>query len=156
MVAPKFLALILVAALSLCLSCSGKKEPAPQTKPAPPDLAGEWRSDIESADRIITTSLYRIAQKEDTVELELVSTKSPAGAELVPAAMWLKAKGARQDDALRFAAVSWIAGKDTCRFQMRGDMDQGGKLLLHFPGDLCGEKSLPYTRVLYRPEAKTE
>ena len=154
--APKLLPLLFVAALSLSLSCGEKKQPAPQTKPAPLDLAGEWRSDIESADRIITTSLYRIAQKGDTIELELVSTKSPAGAELVPAGMWFKAKGARQDDALRFAAVLWIAGRDTCTFQMRGDMDIQGRLLLHFPGDLGGVKSLPYSRVLYRPEAKPE
>lgn len=154
--APKLLPLIFVAALSLCISCGEKKQPAPEKKPTPLDLAGEWRSDIESADRIITTSLYRIAQRGDTIDLELVSTKSPAGAELVPEGMWFKAKGARQDDALRFAAVLWIAGRDTCTFPMRGDMDIRGRLFLHFPGDLGGEKSLPYTRVLYRPEAKQE
>jgi hypothetical protein len=32
-------------------------------------------------------------------------------------------------------------------------MDKEGRLLLHFPGDLCGEKSLPFTRSLHRPEA---
>jgi hypothetical protein len=155
-VAIKLLPLLLLATLSLYLSCGEKKAQAPEKTQAPLDLAGEWRSDIESADRIITTSLYRIAQKGDTIELELVSTKSPAGAELVPAAMSLKAKGTRQNDALRFAAILWIAGRDTCTFQMRGDMDKTGRLLLHFPGDLGGEKSLPYTRVLYRPEAKPE
>jgi hypothetical protein len=152
----KLFPLVLVTSISLCLSCSAKKEPAPQATPSKPDLAGEWRSDIESADRIVTTAMYRIAQSSDTIELELVSTKSPTGAELVPTLMWFRAKGAWQSGALRFAAVSWIAGRDTCTFQLRGDMDKEGRLLLHFPGDLCGEKSLPYMRRLHRPEARPQ
>jgi hypothetical protein len=67
--------------------------------------------------------------------------------------MRFEAKGAWRDNALRFEALSWISGRDSCTFQVRGDMDKEGRLLLHFPGDLCGEKSLPFTRALYRPEA---
>jgi hypothetical protein len=150
------LLLLPILTLSLCLSCGEKREPAPVKKSPSYDLAGEWRSDIESAGRIITASAYRIEQKGDTVAVELVSTKSPAGDELVPAGMWFKAKGTWQDNALRFAVTSWINGRDTCAFQLRGDMDKDGRLLLHFPADLCGGKSLPYTRALYRPEAVSE
>ena len=67
--------------------------------------------------------------------------------------MRFEAKGAWRDNALRFEALSWISGRDTCTFQVRGDMDKEGRLLLHFPADLCGEKSLPFTRALHRPEA---
>ena len=111
-----------------------KKQPAPQKQTPTYDLVGEWRSDIESAGRIIATSVYRIEQKADTVALKLVSTKSPSGDELVPAGMWFEARGAWQDDALRLTALSWISGRDTCAFQVRGDMDKEGRLLLHFPG----------------------
>jgi hypothetical protein len=142
----------LILSMLSCPSCSEKKQPTAAKKAPVYDLAGEWRSDIESAGRIITASAYTIEQKGDTVVLELVSTKSPAGEELVPAGMWFEAKGTWQNDALRLAALSWISGRDTCTFQMRGDMDKEGRLLLHFPADLCGEKSLPFTRALRRPE----
>jgi len=152
----KLLPLLLILTLSLCLSCGEKKQPAPAKKAPIYDLAGEWRSDIQSAGRIITASAYRIEQKGDTVALELVSTKSPSGDELVPAGMRFEARGTWQNAALRLAALSWISGRDTCTFQMRGDMDKEGRLLLHFPADLCGEKSLPFMRALYRPEAKPQ
>jgi hypothetical protein len=149
----KVLPLLLILTLSHCLSCAEKRQPAPVKKSPSYDLAGEWRSNIESAGRIITASAYRIEQKGDTVELELVSTKSPSGEELVPAGMRFEARGAWQNDALRLAALSWISGRDTCTFQVRGDIDKEGRLLLHFPADLCGAKSLPYTRTLRRSEA---
>jgi hypothetical protein len=145
-------------ALGLCLflSCGEKKQDASR-KPSPSyDLAGEWHSDIESADRPISKSIYTIEQQGDTVALELVSTKSPAGDELVPAGMRFEAKGAWRDSTLRFEALSWISGRDTCTFLLRGDMDGEGRLLLHFPADLCGEKSLSFTRTLYRPAASAQ
>jgi hypothetical protein len=148
----KLLLCLLILGLGLYLSCGEKKQSAPQ-KPSPSyDLAGDWHSDIEGADRHISKSIYTIEQKGDTVALELISTKSPAGDELVPHGMRFEAKGAWRDNALRFEALSWISGRDSCTFQVRGDMDKEGRLLLHFPGDLCGEKSLPFTRSLYRPE----
>ena len=73
----------------------------------------------------------------------------------MPDGMRFEAKGAWRDNALRFEALSWISGRDTCTFQVRGDMDKEGRLFLHFPADLCGEKSLPFTRVLYRPAVAT-
>jgi len=149
----KLLPCLLVLGLSLHLSCGDKKQSAPQ-KPSPKnDLAGEWHSDIQSADRQISKSIYAIEQKGDTFALELISTKSPAGDELVPAHMRFEAKGVWRDNALRFDALSWISGRDTCTFQVRGDMDEEGRLFLHFPADLCGEKSLPFTRALHRPMA---
>ncbi len=148
----KILPLLLILTLSLCLSCAEKKQPAPVKKAPSFDLAGEWRSDIESAGRIITASVYRIEEKDDTVALELVSTKSPSGDELVPSGMRFEAKGTWQNSALRLAALSWISGRDACTFQVRGDIDKEGRLLLHFPADLCGAKSLPYTRALRRSE----
>jgi len=151
-----FLVPALLFSVASCPSCAEKKQPAPAKKAPIYDLAGEWRSNIESAGRIITASAYRIEQKGDTVELELVSTKSPSGEEMVPAGMRFEARGTWQNDALRLAALSWISGRDTCTFQVRGDMDKGGRLLLHFPADLCGAKSLPYTRALYRSEAEAE
>ena len=148
--------LLLLLALSLFPSCGEKRESAPP-KPVPSsDLSGEWHSDIESADRHISKSIYTIEQRGDTVKLVLVSTKSPSGEELVPAGMWFEAKGAWRENALRLDALSWIGGRDTCAFQVRGDMDEEGRLLLHFPADICGVKSLPYTRALYRPEAAAE
>jgi len=153
---PRVLPFLLILTLSLCYSCGEKERPAPPKQAPTYDLSGEWRSDIEAAGRIITASLYRIDQRGDTVALELISTKSPSGAELVPEGMWFMAKGAWQNSALRLEALSWTSGRDTCAFQMRGDMDKEGRLLLHFPGDLCGEKSLPFTRALHRPEAGSE
>ena len=147
---------VLLFSVVSCPSCGEKKQPAPAKKAPIYDLTGDWRSDIASAGRIIAASAYRIVQKGDTVALELVSTKSPSGDELVPAGMRFEARGTWQNDALRLAALSWISGRDTCTFQMRGDMDKEGRLLLHFPADLCGEKSLPYTRALHRPEAKPQ
>ena len=151
-----FLVPALLFSVASCPSCGEKKQPAPAKKAPIYDLAGEWRSNIESAGRIITASAYRIEQRGDTVALELVSTKSPSGDELVPAGMRFEARGTWQNTALRLAALSWISGRDTCTFQMRGDMDKEGRLLLHFPADLCGEKSLPFMRALYRPEAKPQ
>ena len=128
----------------------------PLQKPSPSfDLSGEWHSDIGSADRHISKSIYTIEQRGDTVELELVSTQSPSGDELVPSGMRFEATGAWRENALRLEALSWVSGRDTCVFQVRGDMDKEGRLLLHFPADLCGEKSLPFTRSLHRPEAGT-
>jgi hypothetical protein len=151
----KLLPCLLILCLGPLQSCGEKKESAAR-KPSPTyDLAGEWHSDIESADRRISKSIYTIEQKGDTVALELVSTKSPTGDELVPGGMRFEATGAWRDGALRFEALSWISGRDTCTFQMRGDMDKEGRLLLHFPGDLSGVKSLPFTRTLHRPAAAT-
>jgi hypothetical protein len=149
----KLLPCLLILGLGLYLSCGEKQQSAPQKASPSHDLAGEWHSDIASADRQISKSIYTIGQKGDSVEIELVSTKSPSGDELVPHGMRFEAKGAWRDNALRFEALSWISGRDSCTFQVRGDMDKEGRLLLHFPADLCGEKSLPFTRSLYRPEA---
>lgn len=149
----KLLPCLIVLGLGLYLSCGEKKQSAPQ-RPSPSyDLVGEWHSDIESADRNISKSIYTIEQKGDTVALELISTKSPSGGELVPEGMRFEAKGAWRENALRLEALSWISGRDSCTFQVRGDMDKEGRLLLHFPADLCGEKNLPFTRALYRPAA---
>jgi hypothetical protein len=153
---PKIPSFALILAAALCLSCGKKEQPAPQKQPPSYDLTGEWRSEIESGERIIAASVYRITQKRDSVALELVSTKSPSGEELVPDGMWLKARGAWQKNALRLEALSWINGRDTCMFHVRGDMDTEGRLLLHFPADICGEKSLPYTRKLCRPSSEGE
>jgi hypothetical protein len=145
--------MLLMAALVPCLACeSQKKQAEPQRQKPTYALAGEWQSDIESGDRVITKSIYEIGQTSDAVSLRLVSNKSPQGDELVPGSMWMEAQGAWQNDALRLAVTSWISGRDTCRFLVKGEMDAEGKLLIHFPGDLCGEKSLPYTRKLYRTE----
>ncbi len=149
----KLLLCLLVIGLCLNPSCGEKKTGAPQKPSSTHDLAGEWHSDIESTDRQISKSIYTIEQNGDTVALELVSTKSPAGVELVPGGMRFEAKGTWRDKALRFDALSWISGRDTCVFQVRGDVNEEGRLFLHFPADLCGEKSLPFTRVLHRPEA---
>lgn len=152
----KLLSCVLILGLGLYFSCGEKKQSAPQ-KPSPSyDLVGEWHSDIESTDRQISKSIYTIEQNGDTVALELISTKSPLGDELVPTGMRFEAKGAWSENALRLDALSWISGRDTCTFQMRGDMDKEGRLLLHFPADLCGEKSLSFTRTLYRPAAAQE
>ena len=152
----KLLSCLIVLGLGLYLSCGEKKQSASQ-KPSPSyDLAGQWHSDIASADRPISKSIYTIEQQGDTVALELISTKSPAGDELVPAGMRFEAKGAWRDSTLRLEALSWISGRDTCTFLLRGDMDREGRLLLHFPADLCGEKSLSFTRALYRPAAATQ
>jgi hypothetical protein len=148
---PNLLPCLLILGLGLYLSCGDKKQGAPRTPSPSYDLTGEWHSDIESADRRISRSIYTIEQKGDTFAIELVSTKSPAGAELVPTGMRFEAKGWWRENALRFDALSWISGRDSCTFQVRGDMDKEGRLLLHFPADLCGEKSLPFTRVLHRP-----
>lgn len=153
---PPLILPILVLCLFSLPTCGGRKETAPPKPSRHLDLAGEWHSDIESSDRTISKSIYAIEQRGDTVALELVSTKSPAGAELVPAAMRLEATGVWRDSAIRFDALYWISGRDSCTFQMRGDMDAEGRLLLHFPADLCGVKSLPYTRALYRPETAAE
>lgn len=152
---PRALALVPALALALgVLPCCDKEQPAAQKGAAAPrDLAGEWHSDIQGPDRLISKSIYRIEQRGDTVAIRLVSTKSPAETELVPDGMWMLAAGTWQSNALRLDVTSWISGKDTCTFQMRGDMDKAGEcLLLHFPGDVCGETSLPYTRKLCRPE----
>jgi hypothetical protein len=153
---PKLILLFLVLGLALHPSCGGKQESAPPKPSRNLDLAGEWHSDIESADRAISKSVYTIAQRGDTVAIELVSTKSPAGGELVPEGMRFEAAGVWRDNAIRFEALYWISGRDSCTFQLRGDIDKEGRLLLHFPADLCGVKSLPYTRALYRPEAAVE
>jgi len=148
--------LLLLLALSLFPSCGEKRETDPP-KPAPSrDLSGEWHSDIESADRHLSKSIYAIEQRGDTVKLELTSTKSPTGTELVPEGMRFEARGVWKQKVLRLDALSWISGRDSCTFQLRGDMDEEGRLLLHFPPDLCGVKSLAYTRSLYRPEAAAE
>ena len=142
--------LFVVIALCAC-GCAQKKQEAAPVKRGPSyDLTGEWQSNIQSADRVITRSIYRIEQKADSVSLELVSTKSPTGDELVPHGMWLGGSGAWSAGAVRFALSSWVNGKDTCSFAVRGRVDSLGNLLLHFPGDICGEKSLPYTRTLSR------
>ena len=155
-IAATLILLILILCLSLLPACGGKQEGAPP-KPSPNlDLAGQWQSDIESGDRAISKSVYTIEQRGDTVAIELVSTKSPGGAELVPEGMRFEATGVWRDKAIRFEAFYWISGRDSCTFQLRGDMDREGRLLLHFPADLCGVKSLPYTRALYRPEAAAE
>lgn len=148
--------LLLILALTLFPSCGGKHESAPPKPSRNLDLAGQWRSDIESADRAISQSAYAIEQRGDTVAIELVSTKSPSGGELVPEGMRFEATGVWRGNAIRFEALYWISGRDSCTFQMRGDMDKEGRLLLHFPADLCGVKSLPYTRALYRPEAAAQ
>ncbi len=152
----KLIPLLLILCLSLIPSCGGKNESAPPKPSRNLDLAGEWHSGIESADRTISKSIYTIEQRGDTVAIELVSTKSPSGGELVPEGMRFEAAGVWRENAIRFDALYWISGRDSCTFQMRGDMDTEGRLLLHFPADLCGVKSLPYTRALYRPEAATE
>jgi hypothetical protein len=145
------LTILLVCGFALLASCAEKKEsPPPPQKPANPDLTGEWQSVIQSTDRLITKSAYRIEQNADSVSLDLLSTKSPRGDELVPQGMWLNGRGAWKDNAVRFTMTTWVSGKDTCSFQVKGEMDTEGRLLLHFPADLCGEKSLPYTRALYR------
>jgi hypothetical protein len=147
--------LFVVAGLCAC-GCARKKEAAATGKQAPAhDLTGEWQSEIQGADRVITKSLFRIEQKADSVSLELTSTKSPAGEELVPRSMRLDGSGAWTDGALRLALTSWVSGKDTCFFLVNGEMDAAGNLLLHFPGDLCGDKSLPYTRTLARIDTTT-
>ncbi len=148
--------LIFILCLSPLPSCGGKQEGAPPKPSRNIDLAGQWHSDIESADRTISKSVYTIEQRGDTVAIELVSTKSPAGAELVPEGMRFEATGVWRDKAIRFEALYWISGRDSCTFQLRGDLDREGRLLLHFPADICGVKSLPYTRALYRPEAAAE
>jgi hypothetical protein len=152
----KLLSCLIVLGLGLYLSCGEKKQSASQKPSQSYDLAGEWHSDIESADRPISKSIYTIEQRGDSVALELISTKSPAGDELVPAGMRFEAKGVWRENALRLEALSWISGRDTCTYQVRGDMDKESRLLLHFPADLCGEKSLPFTRALYRPVAATQ
>jgi hypothetical protein len=154
---PYRFSLVLISVIALCASCGGrKKEPQPVNQTASYDVAGQWQSDIEGADRVITKSVYDIAQKADSVSVRLVSTISPRGDELVPVRMWFEAKGAWQNGALRLLASSWVSGKDTCAFQLKGEIDNEGRLLLRFPGDLCGEKSLSFTRTLYRPEQESE
>jgi hypothetical protein len=143
--------------LAPCSSCELKKKQAEPEKQKPAyALAGEWQSDIESADRIITQSVYEIAERADSIILKLISTKSPQGENLVPGSMWFEARGTWQNDALRLTVSSWISGRDTCSFALKAEMDKEGRLLLYFPGDLCGEKSLPFTRTLYRAEQTPE
>ena len=146
----------LILGMAILPSCGGKKQQAPEKKAPSHDFTGEWRSEIESSGRVVTASDYRIEQKGDTIVLTLISTKSPSGEELVPAGMWFEAKGAWQNNAFRMTARSWASGRDTCSFQLRGDMDKEGRLLLHYPADLCGGKSLPYTRTLFRPEVEVQ
>jgi hypothetical protein len=153
---PRPVSCLIVLGLVLNASCGGKKESAPPKPSRSYDLAGEWHSDIQSADRPLSKSIYAIEQRRDSVTLILVSMKSPAGDELVPEAMRFEARGALRENTLRLTALSWISGRDSCTFQVRGEMDTEGRLLLHFPADLCGEKNLPYTRSLYRPEAAQE
>lgn len=149
----RFFPTLLIISLS-AYACAQKKQEAPPAKQAPSyNLTGEWHSDIQSADRLITKSIYRIEQKADSVSLKLVSTKSPTGDELVPQGMWLNGSGVWSSNAVRFAITAWVSGKDTCSFLVKGEMDNEGKLLLHFPGDICGDKSLPYTRVLSRVDS---
>jgi len=149
-VLPQLLLAALVCGLALLAACTERKTAPPLPKPQRPDLTGEWQSDIQSTDRLISTSVYRLAQRADSVSLELLSTKSPQGDELVPQGMWARGEGAWAGGAVRFAMTTWVNGRDTCSFQVKGEMDTSGRLLLHFPADLCGEKSLPYTRTLYR------
>ena len=142
---------ILLAALTV--SCCGGKEGAPASrKGSTPDLAGSWQSDLEAADRTIARSSYLIEQAKDSARIHLTSTLSPAGNELVPEAMTFEARGEWRGDALRLRATYWISGKDTCAFELMGKMDPEGRLLLFFPADICGDKSLPYTRKLHRAE----
>ena len=141
------------AALFALSSCGGGKESAPPPKKGSvPSIAGDWRSDIEAADRTIGRSHYRIDQTGDSASIRLVSTVSPLGDELVPETMSFTARGLWRGDALRLHASYWVLGRDTCTFELMGKMDPEGRLLLHFPADICGEKSLPYTRRLHRPE----
>jgi hypothetical protein len=138
-------------------SCGGKKEKTPPVKKAPaPDIAGEWRSDIESTDRQIARSHYRISEAKDSIFIRLVSMISPPSDELVPDNMIFEAAGAWEGDQLRLRASSWVNGKDTCRFALRGAIDPEGRLLLFYPADLCGEKNLPFTRMLSRVEEENE
>ena len=149
-VLPQLLLAALVCGLALLAACSGRKTAPPPPKSQRPDLTGEWQSDIQSTDRLISTSVYRLAQRADSVSLELVSMKSPQGDELVPLGMWVRGAGVWTDGAVRLAITKWVNGRDTCSFHVKGEMDASGRLLLHFPADLCGEKSLPYTRTLFR------
>jgi hypothetical protein len=150
---PRLLAALLVISLGAYACAQKKQESAPAKQASSYDLTGEWRSDIQSADRVITKSVYRIEQKADSVSLRLVSTKSPTGDELVPQGMRLDGSGAWSAGAVRFAVTSWVSGKDTCTFLVKGEMDPAGKFLLHFPGDICGDKSLPYTRELIKADS---
>ena len=150
---PRLLPALLIVSLGT-YACAQKKQESAPAKQAPSyNLSGEWRSDIQSADRIITKSVYRIEQEADSVSLQLVSTKSPTGDELVPQGMRLDGSGAWSDGAVRLSITSWVSGKDTCTFLVKGEMDAAGKLLLHFPGDICGDKSLPYSRELSRADS---
>jgi hypothetical protein len=154
---PRLVTCLIILGLVLIASCGGgKKESAPQKPSRSYDLAGEWHSDIQSADRPLSKSIYAIEQKRDSVILTLLSTKAPGGDELVPDAMRFEAVGVWRENTLRLTALSWISGRDSCSFQVRGEMDKEGRLLLHFPADLCGKKSLPYTRSLYRPDTAGE
>lgn len=136
------------------LSCGGKKESAPQKGEARNvDLTGDWRSDIQPGERKISSSLYRIDQSRDSIVVRLVSTKTPGGAEIVSSGMVFEARGAWKDGTARLDALYWVSGKDSCTFALIGKMDPEGRLLLFFPGDICGERSLPFTRKLQRADS---
>ncbi|MDD4858121.1 MAG: hypothetical protein PHD74_08455, partial [Candidatus Krumholzibacteria bacterium] len=121
---PKIFSLVLAAAIALCVSCSGKKQPASEEKAKVRELAGEWRSDILSGDRVIAAAEYWIVESGDSLELQLLSTKSPNGHELVPAGMWLNAKGVWERNALRLSAMSWVR-QGHVRVQTAGGTGRG-------------------------------
>ena len=147
------LAALIPALAAFCaLSCGGGKDGAPPKKDSTPSLAGNWQCDLEAVDRTIARTRYRIEQAGDSASIHLVSTLSPAGAELVPEAMTFVARGTWSRDALRLQAVSWVSGRDTCSFALTGKISPEGRLLLFFPADICGERSLPFTRTLYQVE----
>ena len=150
----KLLSCLLILGLCLHISCGEKKQSVPQ-KPSPSyDLAGEWHSDIESANRHISKSIYTIGQGGIPSSSSLFPRKprrrrARAGRNVVR-----RQRASGMKSTLRIDALSWVSGRDTCAFQVRGEMDMEGRLFLHFPGDLCGEKNLPFTRTLYRPESR--
>lgn len=150
----RFVAVLSLALALIALSCGGKKESAPPKGEARSvDLTGTWRSDIHSGERTLSSSVYRIEQSKDSIAVRLVSTKSPGGVELVSSGLVFEARGAWRDGTARLDALYWISGKDSCTFSLIGKMDPEGRFLLFFPGDICGERSLPYTRTLQRADS---
>lgn len=152
--APALVAALSFALALMVLSCGGKKESAPPKSEARSvDLTGTWRSDIHSGERTLSSAVYRIDQRKDSLTVRLLSTKTPGGAELVSSSMIFEARGEWRDGTARLRALYWISGKDSCTFSLIGKMDPEGRFLLFFPGDICGERSLPYTRTLQRADS---
>lgn len=150
---PLFRAFAVAALAAAMHSCGGGDKSAPPARTSSvPNIAGTWRSEIGAADRTIGRSEYAVDQKGDSVSIRLVSTVSPLGDELVPETMAFAARGAWRRGVLRLSASYWVLGRDTCTFELTGNIDPEERLLLFFPADICGEKSLPYTRKLHRPE----